>query len=72
LIPGLVLFNVFTNDLDDRTEHTLSSAADDTRSGGVADKPAGCADIHRDLDTLEQWAARNHQLSRNGKHKSWP
>ena len=49
-----LLFNLFVSEVDDVTECTFSSFADDTKLGGVADTPEGCAAIQRDPDRLER------------------
>lgn len=32
----------FINDLEDRTQHTISNFADDKKQGAMGDRPDGC------------------------------
>lgn len=52
---GLTLFNLFTDNLDNEAECTLKNFVDNTKPGGVAERPDGSAAIHGDGNTLEKW-----------------
>ncbi|CAM5146722.1 unnamed protein product [Natator depressus] len=67
LVLGLVLFNIFINDLDAGLHCTLSKFVDDTELGGEVDMLEGTDRIQSDLGTLEDWAQRN--LMRFNKDK---
>jgi len=42
-----------------QSSNTLSTSTDDTKLGGMADTPDGCAAVQREVDKLENWTKRN-------------
>ena len=58
-VLGLVLFNIFSSDVDSGIECTLNQFVDDTKLCGMVNSPEGRDTIQRDLDRFERWACVN-------------
>lgn len=68
LILGLMIFNIFINDLVDRAECTLSKFSNDTKQGREADAPDGLADWN--LKQFNKGKCKVPYLGKNNSHTS--
>lgn len=66
-VPGQVLFNTFTNDLDAAFKSTMSKSADDPKPGHAINSLAGQEGLQKDLDRLGPWAMVNGMTSNESK-----
>ena len=58
-VLGLMLFNIFVNDINSGIKCTLSRFANNTKLCNVVDTPEGWDAIQRDLDSLKQLSQVN-------------
>ena len=58
-ILGLVLFNIFISNIDDRSKCTLSKFSDDSKMNGAVDMAEERDAIQRDLRKLRRWPPMN-------------
>ncbi|KAF7236281.1 Granulocyte colony-stimulating factor receptor [Varanus komodoensis] len=80
-VLGLILFNLFINDMEEGVNSLLIRFADDTKTGAVGTTEEQVLQIQKDLDRLWKWAGDNkmafnvdkckvlHLGQRSGCHK---
>lgn len=67
-----MLFNIFTNDLDDGIKCTLVKFADGTKPSGKWNTSKGRVILQVELDRLEEWAYKNLMKFNRDKCKVIP
>ena len=59
-VPGLILFDISINYIDNGIKCIFGKLVDDTKLCGMVNMPKGRDAIQEDLDRLEQLAQENH------------
>jgi len=74
-ILGLVLFDIFNNDLEGGVECTLCKFTDNVKLGGAGDSHEGQNTLQRDLERLQHWVIINGMKLNKNKcqilHLGW-
>ncbi|KAF7254056.1 RNA-directed DNA polymerase from mobile element jockey [Varanus komodoensis] len=68
-VLGLILFNLFINDMEEGVNSLLIKFADDTKTGAVATTEEQVLQIQKDLDRLWKWAGDNRMAFNVDKRK---
>ena len=68
-LRGLLLFSIFTGDMDSGIECMLSQLSDDSEVSSTDDTLLGWDDKQRDLDNLKNWAHVNLMKFNKAKWK---
>ena len=64
---ALVSFNILVNGLEEGMVSTLSKYASETKLGGAAGMPEGCAAVQQELDRLERQAVAKQMRCNKSK-----
>ena len=68
-VLGLVLFNIFINDMDEGVQGMLVRSADDTKLGGIGSTLEDRNKIQSYLDRMEHWTESNRMKFNRDKCK---
>ena len=66
-VLGLMLFNIFNNDLYEEVQGILIRSEDGTELGGIVNTLEDRNKLQSDLDRLEHWAEKSRMKSNRDK-----